>query len=69
MFELRVESFDVGEVNVKCTPCDDVTKHEWMTVKPTPNEPIADADAFLQEAQLIRRIIMCTNCGNLSLKK
>lgn len=64
-FELRVQTFDQGEINAKCTPCDKVTLHEWMKV--VPHDP--EATDYLTEAKVARRIVMCTECGNLGLKK
>lgn len=65
MFELRVQTFDSGEVTMKCTPCKKLTSHEWMKILPYDPE----ATDQIAEARLVRRIIMCTECGNLALKK
>lgn len=52
--------------NTKCTHCGIVTEHEWCTVHPTNN---VTENVPVIGLPLVRRIIMCTQCGNLSLKK
>lgn len=56
----------VSSALIKCTDCDDVTYHDVMEVRPIPlfdNPPIAEI------LQKIKRVLMCTNCAKISLKK
>lgn len=50
----------------KCSTCKLATSHEWVKIQPFPLTPVADA---IEEMNKVRRLIMCTQCGSLSLKK
>lgn len=57
----------VTSVSTKCTPCDSVQFHQVLKIMPLPTaENPVDPIGAMEKA---RRLIVCTNCGNLSLKK
>lgn len=64
-YMLQVEG-PPNTTKTKCTPCGIPTDHEWLRVVPMNTEVVLDA---LAEIELHRRLIMCTACGNMSLKK
>jgi hypothetical protein len=47
---------------IKCTPCDTRTIHTWTNVMPL-------QENLMPLMPNIRRIIMCTHCGTISVKK
>lgn len=60
-------SDDEAFVSLKCTPCDRITEHLLRNLQPMPNET-----TDLQPSDIMnksRRVQMCTECGNLALKK
>lgn len=65
-YNLRLLDQESGEVKTKCTKCNIPTIHEWKKVIPVTDQEIIDP---LAELALVRRIILCTECGNLSLKQ
>lgn len=51
---------------VKCSDCEQPTNHEVFEIRPVPlqeDPPIAEI------LKMVRRLMMCTNCGKISLKK
>ncbi len=56
------ESGDNAYVKTKCNPCKDSTLHYMLMATPTHNENGPDLEQT-------RRLLTCTVCGNLSLKK
>lgn len=54
------------ELNSKCTQCEMVTVHHWVKVNPYNPNFVGDP---LETLAMVRRIILCTNCGSMSLKK
>lgn len=58
----------IETLKIKCSQCKGLNKHEWTKAMPLPiNAEDAEVDA-LSNMSNIRRLIMCTQCGHLSLK-
>lgn len=51
---------------VKCTDCDLVTHHDVMEIRPI---PLLDNPPVSEILKKIKRVLMCTNCAKISLKK
>lgn len=51
---------------LKCTDCEVVTVHEMVEARPL---PVTETPPIVDVLKTIRRVIMCTNCAKISLKK
>lgn len=61
LYGLHVDP-EVKDVILKCTPCETKTVHDWTMAVPT------DVKGMPAMEQM-RRVIMCTHCGTVSVKK
>ena len=62
----RLVGYGVEPLRSKCNKCNAVTTHEWFRVTPSPQFKVEDV---MEEMKNIRRVVMCTQCANLSLKQ
>lgn len=65
-FSDNPENFRPKEVKIKCGPCERPTLNFYVLAQPVPIEGI-NADNALENAKLIRRVLLCSICGNLRL--
>lgn len=54
-----------GSVKITCTNCKVNCEGHWQMLRPMPIK----LDPDIEFAHLTKRLLFCTNCGNLSLKK
>lgn len=64
-YTLRL-GLEVTSASVKCTDCEIVTIHEVAEIRP---HPITETPPVVEVLKLIKRVLMCTNCAKISLKK
>lgn len=55
-----------GEVKMKCTDCEKVTEHSYFRIQPVDDEP---GTTIINSIHLHKKLLMCTGCGKLALKK
>lgn len=63
--ELHLDGPEIEYAKIKCTTCNLVTEHEWFEVAPQPCAPVEP----LELIKLRKKILLCTQCGKLSLKQ
>lgn len=61
----RLMSGDPVSVSVKCTECKKITNQSFIKLHPTSVEPV-EPQEFMEHT---RRLLCCSVCGTLTLKK
>lgn len=56
-------------IKKKCSKCDSVTMHQWVKVQPISLVQATDQEVLLEIMYLAKRIIMCQQCGTISVTK
>lgn len=65
-FLLDLNGADIEHTNKKCSKCNKVTPTQWVEVKVTPLDPNIDA---MELMQMRKRLVLCCNCGNITVTK
>lgn len=65
-FQFALNGEGIQDTDTKCGQCKTVTSHQWLMIKVADRDNTMD---LLELAGLARRLILCTNCGNLRLIK
>lgn len=65
-FLLDLNGADIENTNKKCSKCGVVTPNQWLEVKVLPTEPDFDP---MKAMEMRKRLVLCCNCGNITVTK